>query len=444
MRAQGQPLDRPRLIERYVAQRRRTRDFFDMIEAAGAYLARPIPLRNPFVFYEGHLPAFCVNTLLKKGLGRRGLNEAYETLFERGIDPESEAMVPAGQSVWPKRKEVLAYAEAADEEVMEALARAELQRDDAPALVRAQAVFAILEHETMHQETLGYMAHRLEPERKTPPGGYRLETGGDPPRPRSVRIPDGRATLGADPGRLRFGWDNEFPEHSVPVPAFTIDAFDVTNRDFLEFVEADGYARRELWSEEGWTFRERAGLRHPPFWERDGEGRWLWRGMFERLPLPMAWPVWLSGEEAAAYARWRGKRLPTESELHRAAYGTPDGTERSYPWGEEAPDPTRGCFGFESWEPVPAGSRPAGASAFGVADLLGNGWEWSSTSFAGFPGFAPMASYPVYSADFFDGKHQVIKGGSPATAHELLRRSFRNWFRPNYPFVYAAFRCVSA
>jgi len=444
MSASVQPLDRQRLVGRYLAQRRRTRAFFDMIEAAGAYFARPIRLRNPFVFYEGHLPAFCVNTLLKKGLGQRGLNEEYEKLFERGIDPESEAKVPAGQSVWPSRKDVLAYAKAADEAVVEALTRAELERDDVPALVRGQAVFNILEHEPMHQETLGYMAHRLEPSAKRPPAPGRPETGGEPPGPRVMRIPEGRATLGADPERLRFGWDNEFPEQAVHVPAFTIDVFNVTNRDFLEFLEAGGYDRRDLWSEEGWEFRERGGIRQPLFWERDGEGRWLWRGMFERVSLPMAWPVWVSGEEAAAYARWRGKRLPTEAELHRAAYGTADGTERSYPWGEEPPDESRGCFGFESWEPVPVGSRPAGASAFGVMDLLGNGWEWSSTPFAGFPGFVPMASYPVYSADFFDGLHWVIKGGSPATAHELLRRSFRNWFRPNYPYLYAAFRCVTA
>jgi iron(II)-dependent oxidoreductase len=437
-------LDRPRLVARYLARRRRSRAFFDMIEAAGAYLARPIRLRNPFVFYEGHLPAFCVNTLLKKGLGRPGLNEEFERLFERGIDPESEATVPAGRSAWPSRNDVLAYAAAADEAVVGALEREELERDDVPALERGQAVHTILEHESMHQETLGYMAHRLEPSLKAPPGGTRLEIGGAPPEPRAVRVPEGDATLGADPARLPFGWDNEFPEHAVRVPAFSIDVFDVTNRDFLEFVEAGGYGRRDLWSEDGWGFRERSGARHPLFWERDGGGGWLWRGMFGRLPLPMAWPVWVSGEEAAAYARWKGKRLPTEAELHRAAYGTPEGPERSYPWGEEPPDATRGCFGFESWDPVPVGSRPAGESAFGVSDLAGNGWEWTSTPFAGFAGFRPMASYARYSADFFDGRHWVIKGGSPATAHELLRRSFRNWFRPNYPYVYAAFRCVSA
>jgi len=122
--------------------------------------------------------------------------------------------------------------------------------------------------------------------------------------------------------------------------------------------------------------------------------------------------------------------------------GTPDSTERAYPWGEDSPDPTRGHFGYAGWDPVAAGSRPAGASAWGVHDLVGNGWEWTSTVFAPFQGFRPMPSYPEYSAEFFDGQHVVLKGASPATAHELLRPSFRNWFRPHYPYVYASFRCA--
>jgi formylglycine-generating enzyme required for sulfatase activity len=166
--------------------------------------------------------------------------------------------------------------------------------------------------------------------------------------------------------------------------------------------------------------------------------------MFELAPLPMDAAVYTTQEEASAFAQWRGMRLPTEGEYHRAAFSSPDDErERMYPWGEEPPDATRGNFGFTHWDPVAVGSYPAGASAWGVHDLVGNGWEWTSTPFDGFPGFEPMASYPVYSSDFFDGKHYVMKGASPATAPQLIRRSFRNWFRGNYPYVYATFRCVT-
>lgn len=167
--------------------------------------------------------------------------------------------------------------------------------------------------------------------------------------------------------------------------------------------------------------------------------------MFESIPLPAAWPVYVSQAEADAYARWKRRRLATEAEFHRAAFGTPDGGERMLPWERPAiADASRGNFDFVAWEPVPAGSRPAGASACGVHDLIGNGWEWTASIFAPFPGFKAMASYPEYSAEFFDGQHFVLKGASPATARELVRRSFRNWFRPNYPYVYAKFRTVSS
>src|SRR6185436_2454173 len=147
---------------------------------------------------------------------------------------------------------------------------------------------------------------------------------------------------------------------------------------------------------------------------------------------------------AATYARWRGRHLPTEAQWHRAAYGTPEGAERSYPWGEEPPAPALGNFDGAAWDPQPVGAHPRGRSAFGVEDLLGNGWEWTSTVFHPFPGFRPFPFYPGYSADFFDGKHFVLKGASPRTAAALVRRSFRNWFQPYYPNIYAAFRCVES
>jgi formylglycine-generating enzyme required for sulfatase activity len=149
----------------------------------------------------------------------------------------------------------------------------------------------------------------------------------------------------------------------------------------------------------------------------------------------------VSHAEASAYARWRSRRLPTEAEYHRAAFDGGE-TPRPYPWGDAPPSPQYGVFDFSSWEPQPVGTHPRGASAWGVEDLMGNGWEWTSTVFRPFPGFAASPCYPEYSADFFDESHYVMKGASPATARELLRPTFRNWFRPRYPYVYATFRCV--
>jgi formylglycine-generating enzyme required for sulfatase activity len=202
-----------------------------------------------------------------------------------------------------------------------------------------------------------------------------------------------------------------------------------------------GYERRNLWSDSGWEWISSQEHSYPSFWIPNGDS-WCYRTMFAEISLPLDWPVFVSHDEASAYARWAGKELPSEAEWHRAALGTRGGSERAYPWGAEAPAARHGNFDFQRWDAVPAGSFPDGNSDFGVADLVGNGWEWTRTPFAPFPGFQPFSFYPGYSANFFDGKHFVMKGGSPRTAACMLRRSFRNWFQPHYPYVYAAFRCV--
>jgi formylglycine-generating enzyme required for sulfatase activity len=400
----------------YARNRTRTRAIFDLLRE-DAYYAQPIALRHPIVFYEGHLPAFSFNTLVKRALGGAGIDARLEALFARGIDP-AEASAGGSNRTWPSRQEVQQFAAEADRRVAEALTRDDLHRPNHPLLHRAEAVFAILEHEAMHQETLLYMWHRLPLEQKRRPAAYRPRVDGTPPAQEWIEIPPGRATLGRDGAEMTFGWDNERPRHVETVGAFAIQRHNITNADYLEFVEATGAPA-------------------PLFWE----GR-CWRGMFDRLPLPLAWPVYVSHAEASAYAAWRGLRLPTEAEFQRAAFGTADGDERVHPWGDEPPSASHGVFDFSSWDPEPAGSHPAGRSAWGVDDLVGNGWEWTSSVFAPFPGFTPMPSYPEYSSDFFDGEHVVMKGASPATARELLRPTFRNWFRPRYQYVYATFRCA--
>ncbi len=438
--------------------RRRSRALFDLL-VDDAYYARPIALRHPFVFYEGHLAAFNANTLLGRALGHPPIDAALDRLFERGIDPPEDGRAAAAIETWPARRDVLAYCAAVDAAVETALRSDALLASDRPAIRDGSAVFTILEHEAMHHETLLYMFHQLPYAMKRTPPHRPVVRGGAPPAPHTVRIPPGGATLGADRARATFGWDNEFPLHTVDVPAFTVDAYDVTNADYLAFVDDGGYARPELWAPQDWTWRMREQLTHPLFWARR-DGRWLWRGQFEELELPPAWPVYVTHAEASAYARWKGKRLPSEAEYHRAAFGTPAGCERELPWGEDPSPPSwsypaesggtesdgtaRGNFDLASFDPLPVGSHPAGASAWGVHDLVGNGWEWTSTVFAGFDGFEPMPVYPGYSADFFDGEHFVLKGASPVTARELVRRSWRNWFRARYPYPYATFRCVSA
>jgi len=435
-------VDREELASRYRRNRQRSRALFDLVRPE-AYYSRPISLRHPVVFYEGHLPAFSLNTLVKKGLGRQGIDERLEQLFARGIDPEDQASADRGRLEWPSRDEVQRFADECDARILDVLAHAPIEQRGHPLLHEGQAVYAILEHEAMHQETMLYMWHQLPYDMKRAPAGARADVGGSTPAPVRVSIPAGRATLGAREGEIPFGWDNEFPGSTVHVPAFAIDAHNVTNQQFMDFVDAGGYRCADWWTTAAFAWVRQEGVEHPRFWTRTGD-TWKWRGLFEEIDLPPAWPVYVSQAEAAAYARWKGARLPTEAEYHRAAFAQPSGDERQYPWGNEPPDVSRGLFDFACWNPVGVGRHPAGQSAWGVHDLMGNGWEWTCTPFEPFDGFRPMASYPEYSADFFDGQHVVMKGASPATASALLRRSFRNWFRPTYPYVYATFRCVGA
>jgi ergothioneine biosynthesis protein EgtB len=420
--------------------RKRTDDVFQIVRDEAMY-DRPIAERHRIIFYVGHVEAFDWNLLAQRAFGLRSFHESFDKLFAFGIDPVGGGLPADKPTDWPSREEIAAYNARLREELDREIARALAEPSEGhPLLLHMLEV--VIEHRLMHAETLAYMLHHL-------PAGKKIPGTSEPswktPRAKShrVEIPGGTATLG-----LRrehgdeFGWDNELEPHEVFVPEFTIDNYNVKNRDFLLFMQAGGYANAALWNDEDWAWKKTEGIEHPKFWRRSGN-LWMYRTMFGDIQLPLDWPVYVSHAEATAYAKWLGRKLPTEEQFHRAAYGTSDDrVERMYPWGDEQPSARYGNFDFANWDPKPVGSYPRGASAFGVHDIVGNGWEWTRTEFAPFPGFTPMPFYPGYSANFFDGKHYVMKGGSPRTAACMLRRSFRNWFQPHYPYVYATFRCV--
>lgn len=428
------------LHARLLDARIRTDEIFRLVREEALY-DRPIAERHRIIFYLGHVEAFDWNLLSQRAFGLRSFHPSFDQLFAFGIDPVGGGLPSDTPSDWPTRQEVERYNRRVRQELDFAIESAlERPEEGHPHLMPMLEV--AIEHRLMHAETLAYMLHQLPQERKMC-GPQKLAWKAARAKCRLVEIPAGRATLGFQQANdQEFGWDNEFGAHEVRVPQFAIESHNVTNHDFLRFIQAGGYQNRSLWTAEAWDWRTRENVEHPVFWRRDGN-LWVYRTMFDEIRLPLEWPVYVSHAEATAYANWLGRKLPTEAQYHRAAYGTAGGKqERSYPWGEELPDEYHGNFDFRSWDPSPVGAHPAGASAFGVHDLVGNGWEWTRTEFAPFPGFTPMPFYPGYSANFFDGRHYVMKGGSPRTAACMLRRSFRNWFQPHYPYVYATFRCV--
>ena len=406
----------------------RTDRIFELL-LPGALLERPIPLRHPFLFYLGHLPAFAWNQLGRGALGQRSLRPELDDLFARGIDPRDTGAGGGSAPRWPDERVVLDYRDRARQAVREALG--------ALPAAESRRVHLVLEHELMHHETLLYMLQELDHGWKRAPSreGELAPEGADDPGPRRpVRIAAGRARLGARRGELPFGWDNEFPEVVVDVPDFELDDRPVTNGEFLEFVLAGGYDRRELWPEEARAWLSARGQRHPHGWRR-AAGSWTVRTVFEDVAFERArhWPASVSWVEASAFARHHGRRLMTEPEFHRAAYGESAG----------GPDVAQARVGLRGWGPRPVSAQAGGRSSSGVRELVGNGWEWTGTPFQPFPGFrADLPDYPGYSADFFDGRHYVLLGGSWATDPRLVRRSFRNWYQPHYPYVFSKFRLV--
>jgi len=374
--------------------RQQTDELFRLVRADSLY-ERPIPERHRIVFYIGHLEAFDWNLIARYALDLPAFHPTFDRLFAFGIDPPPGELPSDQPSDWPALGEVDRY----NRRTRDAI-------DDLLADVPDQLIHVAIEHRLMHAETLAYILHQLDYERKvTPVSALRAFASGRKPAGGMIEIAAGSAQLGMDGG---FGWDNEFKSHSLQVPAFTIGQYKVTNADYLEFVDAGA-----------------SGMNTPFFWTRR-DGAWQYRGMFSEFPLPLDWPVYVTHRQAEAYAAWRGMRLPAEAEWHRAA----DGSRPS-------------CnVDFRYWDPAPVTADDE-ASA-GISQITGNGWEWTSSPFAPFPGFEPFPFYANYSAPFFDGRHYVLKGASPRTAACFLRPSFRNWFRPSYPYLYATFRLVTA
>jgi formylglycine-generating enzyme required for sulfatase activity len=381
-----------RVLTEFQAARAESDRLFRILKDDALY-DRPIAERHRVIFYVGHLDCFDFIHICRNGMGLPAFDAAFDELFQAGIDPDSSQLPCDQPADWPALERIQEYSGRCRQQIDKVM-------DEAPE----DALQLALEHRLMHLETLAYMFHNFGYDRKRLPAVHDSVDSGASVAGKWCEIPAGEAVLGMARGE-RFGWDNEFEKHRVYVPAFRMQRFAVTNGEYLEFVKE--------------------GAAKPNFWVERHGNLWL-RGMFQEIALPLNWPVYVTQREAAAYAFWKGLSVATEAEYHRAAAGAQ----------------AAGNYDFRRWDPEPVDASPEGDSFFGVSQLVGNGWEWTSTPFGPFPGFEPRASYPGYSANFFDGEHFVMKGAASRTAARLTRASFRNWFRRDYPYVYAKFRCV--
>ncbi|HEX7238993.1 MAG TPA: ergothioneine biosynthesis protein EgtB [Longimicrobiaceae bacterium] len=323
--------------------------------------------------------------------------------------------------------------------VLERLPFLELGSGD--PLLRDGFVFRMVaQHEHQHGET---MLQALQLKGGEP---YRAPRGWTVPEPRwapegMVRFPGGEVEIGT--ADRSAAYDNERPRHVVALRPFLIDVTPVTCGAYLEFMEAGGYSERRWWTEAGWAWREETGAASPQFWERAG-GEWTVRTMDRTVPVDPRRPVChVSCHEAEAFARWAGKRLPTEAEWEAAATWDPDtGTRRAYPWGDEEPTREHANLDQLAFEAAPVGAYPLNVSPIGCYGMIGDVWEWTASDFGPYPGYETFP-YPEYSEVFFGGEYRVLRGGSWATRPLVARSTFRNWDYPIRRQIFSGFRCAA-
>ncbi|APE25527.1 MULTISPECIES: ergothioneine biosynthesis protein EgtB [Streptomyces] len=420
---------RRRAVAALTAARERTALLTSCVED-GELTAQHSPLMSPLVWDLAHIGNQEELWLWRAVAGREALRPEIDSLYDafehpRATRPSLPLLAPG---------EARTYAADVRLRVLDVLERAEF--DGRPLLRDAFAFGLVAQHEQQHDETM-LITHQLRkgPAVLTappPPAGPR------DPLPAEVLVPGGPFTMGTsdEPWAL----DNERPAHIRDVPAFHIDTVPVTNGAYLAFIADGGYEERRWWRPEGWAQIREHGIAAPLFWRRDG-AQWLRRRFGVTEPVPEDEPVLhVSWYEADAYARWAGRRLPTEAEWEKAARHDPaSGRSRRYPWGDADPRPEHANLGQRHLRPAPAGSYPEGASPLGVRQLIGDVWEWTASDFLPYPGFT-VFPYKEYSEVFFGPDHKVLRGGSFGVDPVACRGTFRNWDLPVRRQIFAGFR----
>jgi gamma-glutamyl hercynylcysteine S-oxide synthase len=421
---------RERIAGELIAARARTSGLTDCVAEADL-IRQHSPLMSPLVWDLAHIANQEELWLLRSVGGRDPIHPEIDPLYDAFEHPRSER--PTLPLLAPA--EARQYAHEVRGRVLDLLQSAPLTGS---RLVTSGFVFGMVaQHEQQHDETM-LITHQLRqgaPVLTAPPPG-------PPPAdalglPAEVLVPGGPFTMGtsAEPWAL----DNEQPGHTVDVAAFFLDTVPVTNAAYIEFIAAGGYDDPRWWSRAGWEHRQRAGLVAPQFWSWDGQ--WVRTRFGVTEPVPPAEPVLhVCWYEADAYARWAGRRLPTEAEWEKAARFDPaTGRSRRYPWGDAAPTEDQANLGQRHLQPAPAGSYPDGAAPCGARQLIGDVWEWTSSDFLPYPGFSAWP-YREYSEVFFGGEYKVLRGGSFAVNPVVCRGTFRNWDYPIRRQIFSGFR----
>ncbi len=434
----GRALTRAQIVELLTEARARTLLLVSSLSDEDLRLQHD-PLMSPIVWDLGHIAHFEEVWLLENAAGDTTGSEGLRGMYDPFRNPRSKR---AGLAL-PTGSEAGDFLGAVRRSVLDRLP--ELDLDAASPLLRHGFVFRmVLQHEYQHGETILQTLQLKQGEpyrplravaapRETPRGNASSDD-------EMVRVPGGRVPIGTDDRSAAY--DNERPLHHVDLAAFDIDRTPVTNADYVRFMEDGGYERDDLWGPEGLAWIREQGITHPKYWTRRGDG-WAVRRMDRVAPLPPDHPVChVCWWEADAYARWAGKRLPTEFEWEAAARWEPDsGRVRRFPWGDEPL--TAGSANVDQllFDTSAVDAWPDNVGPTGAYGLIGDVWEWTASDFRPYPGYETFP-YPEYSEVFFGDEYKVLRGGSWATRPGALRTTFRNWDYPIRRQIFAGFRCV--
>jgi iron(II)-dependent oxidoreductase len=398
-------------------------------------VAQHEPIMSPLIWDYGHIGNYEELWLLQKAHGKVLSRRELYDMYDASVHPREER--PSLNLL--DRKDADLYLDAVREVVLETLREANFDGED--LLLRDGFVYnMILQHECQHNETMLQTLQLMKGEGYRPrarielPAGRKVEE-------QMVSIPSGEFVMGTDDKTRTL--DNEMSAHVVELPDFFIDTTPVTNAAFAEFIEDGGYERQELWDPAGWQYIKEERISAPKHWYQPGpHSWWTQRFGFDEPLNPAAPVVHVSWYEAEAYARWAGKRLPTEAEWEKAASWNPyTGTKRLYPWGDDKPTPAYANLDQLAFRTAEVGAYPAGASAYGALGMIGDVWEWTATDLYAYPGFEAFP-YKEYSKVFFGPEYKVLRGGSWATRPCAVRNTFRNWDYPIRRQLFVGFRCV--
>ncbi|MBA2442539.1 MAG: ergothioneine biosynthesis protein EgtB [Rubrobacter sp.] len=421
------------LVRKLDEARERTRLILKPVSAEDLE-AQHETIMSPLIWDYGHIGNYEELWLLKEAAGRslsdRELYDMYDaSLYPREERPSLDLLDREGAD---------RYLDGVRETVREAITEADFDGED--HLLRGGFVYhMILQHEAQHNETMLQTLQLMEGS-YTPPVRVESPAGGWT-GPEMVHVPGGPFVMGTDDEQEAL--DNERPAHEIDLPGFYIDTTPVTNRSYVEFVEDGGYERRGLWSEEGWRWKQTEDISAPKHWyQPELHSWWTQRFGFDEALRPEAPVVHVSHYEADAYARWAGKRLPTEAEWEKAAsWDSGTQTRRLFPWGAEPPTQERTNLDQLAFGTSEVGAYPAGESSCGCLDMVGNVWEWTASDFAAYPGFRAFP-YDEYSKVFFGDEYKVLRGGSWVTRPAAIRNTFRNWDYPIRRQLFVGFRCA--